>query len=158
MFLEPAAIMQGSLDTALGSMLGSGPAKSSELGSLLEQQSGGHLGFRAFRPSVFGPGLPGELGVESSDDLITPATVEVQAGSGQLPSAPAAAAAAMPPVPRQHQCLLCGGLGSQGACGPLKTATVEGEAVAVHHLCAIWSPGCYLPEVGAPAVPTTRRC
>jgi hypothetical protein len=126
------------MDNALVNLLGA-PTKSNA--SLVLPPSSHPFGL--FGSAVFGPGLPGELGTESSDDLITPANAEVPFNGAQLPLP---AAASLPP-PRQQQCLFCAGLGSQGVCGPLRPVTIDGEAAAVHQLCAIWAPGCYLPQV-----------
>jgi hypothetical protein len=92
------------------------------------------------------------LATESSDDLITPGTLEVPAANGlqlQPTTTGAVPAAPVPLPPAPQQCLFCGGLGSTSMCGALNPAIIDGEQGAVHHLCAIWAPGCYLPEVGA---------
>lgn len=129
------------------------------LQSLMEAQAGpGALaGQQRFQPgpagSLFVPAAAGAhpmAEAESSDDLITPTNAEAATGQQQQQPAVGAAAALPSPPPAQH-CLLCGGLGSQTACGPLRPATYEGQPVAVHHLCAIWSPGCFQREVGAGA-------
>lgn len=140
MFGEELASLQASLqmDNALVNLIGA-PTKSNS--SLVLPPSSHPFGL--FGSAVFGPGLPGELGTESSDDLITPANAEVPFNGAQLPLP---AAASLPP-PRQQQCLFCAGLGSQGVCGPLRPVTIDGEAAAVHQLCAMWAPGCYLPQV-----------
>ena len=85
--------------------------------------------------------------VKGSEDLITPASVEATAGGALVRHNVAAAPAAG--APAHHQCLLCGSLGSQGVCGPLRPASCDGQEVAVHHLCAIWSPSVFQREVGA---------
>lgn len=104
------------------------------------------FGQQQLAPSL-GSALLGILGGEGSEDLITPANAETPA---EL-QAPQPAPTPAPPAP-QH-CLLCGNLGSPSLCGPLRPAAYEGQPAAVHHLCAIWSPGCFQREVGAGARP-----
>lgn len=96
------------------------------------------------------------LQAEGSEDLITPANAEAgPAALNPLAAVPATATAwalagGRPPAPPPpQQCLLCGGLGSSSLCGVLKPAIFEGRAEAVHHLCALWAPGCFQREVGA---------
>lgn len=131
------------LDSGLVAMLTAGMAKPTASVQVEQQQSGGHPPFNFFSSAAFGPSFNGELALESSDDLITPGTLEAPAASG-LRFAPTTAA-----VPLPHQCLFCGGLGTTSTCGALNPAIIDGEPGAVHHLCAIWAPGCYLPEVSA---------
>ena len=108
------------------------------------------FGQQQLAPSL-GSALLGILGGEGSEDLITPANAETPA---EL-QAPQPAPTPAPPAP-QH-CLLCGNLGSPSLCGPLRPAAYEGQPAAVHHLCAIWSPGCFQREVGAGARPRPWR-
>ena len=88
----------------------------------------------------------------ASEELITPVNAEANPAAALLLGA--GAVAALPPPP-PARCLLCNGVGSSGACGPLRPVTVEGQQAMVHDQCAVWSPGCYLPEVGAARVGTT---
>lgn len=94
--------------------------------------------------------MAAEHAAESSEDLITPASAEATTG-GALQAAAARHDAAAPAAgpPAHSQCLLCGSLGSQGGCGPLRPASCDGQEVAVHHLCAIWTPAVFQREVGA---------
>lgn len=101
----------------------------------------------------WGSGLwPAQLQAGAADDsLITPTNAEAPlllSGGGGGSGARAA-----------PQCLLCGGLGTSAVCGALRPATYEGQPAVVHHLCAVWSPGCFQREVGAgvlyAAVPCT---
>ncbi|PRW59423.1 BREAST CANCER SUSCEPTIBILITY 1-like protein isoform B [Chlorella sorokiniana] len=75
---------------------------------------------------------------QGGDDLITPpSNAEAPLGLG------GGGGGGARPAP---QCLLCGGLGTSAVCGALRPATYEGQPAAVHHLCAIWSPGCFQRE------------
>lgn len=148
---------------SLQAQLAAALALQGSLHGLLSAQAGlggqaAPFGAPGFVPQALPPRHP--LEAEGSDDLITPTN-----GEGgpmqpqQLPGGAAAAGAAAPllPPPPQQQCLLCGGLGTQASCGPLRPATYEGRPVAVHHLCAIWCPGCFQREVGA-GRRARRRC
>ena len=98
-----------------------------------------------------------EAAAESCEAVDTPASAN-EAVAQQLrqersnAAAPAAAVAAVLPPP-PLQCLFCGGLGTQEVCGPLRLAACDGHTVAVHHLCALWSPSVYQPQVGARPTP-----
>lgn len=90
-------------------------------------------------PAGWSSGLwAAQLLQQGGEDLITPpsnAEAPLVLGGGSAR-----------PVP---QCLLCGGLGTSAVCGALRPVTYDGQPAAVHHLCAIWSPGCFQREVGA---------
>ncbi|KAL4425853.1 hypothetical protein ABPG75_009869 [Micractinium tetrahymenae] len=93
--------------------------------------------------SVFVPHT-GLQHVSEAEPLITPVNADQPAAAflTAAAAAPAGAAAALAPP----SCCLCGGMGSEAACGALRPVTLDDQPAAVHHLCALWAPNCYMSQ------------
>lgn len=96
--------------------------------------------------AVFVPRLAGAA-LSEAETLITPVNADqpTTAFLAAAATAPLGAAPALAPP----SCCLCGGVSNEAACGVLRPVTLDDQPAAVHHLCALWAPNCYMSQVGA---------